>query len=71
MRVNFIKYLRGNAIFARAILELKGSIHYIRKNKFIEIISLKKQLNITTLMLKGTFPWQCSVPKTENLFGRQ
>ena len=35
-------------------LELKGSIQYI-KRIFIEIISSKKYLNITTSVLKDTF----------------
>ena len=47
--------LKAMLIFAEATLELKGSIQYIRKRKFIEIVSLEKHLNITTFMLKGTF----------------
>ena len=49
------KYFRGNATIAGAILELKGSIQYIRERTFIPIISLIKHLNITTFVLKGTF----------------
>ena len=49
------KYFRGNVTFVGAILELKGSIQDIRERTFIEIISLMKQLNITTFVLKGPF----------------
>ena len=37
--------------FAGAILELKDNIQYIRKRTFIEIISLMKHHDITTLVL--------------------
>ena len=76
MGVRFVKYLRGSETFAEAVLELKGSIQYITKNTFIEIISLQKQLNVTTFVLTGTFSskiaiqWQHSVPNTKNVFGR-
>ena len=40
--------------FSGAILELKGSIQYITKRIFIEIISLIKHRNITTFVLKDT-----------------
>ena len=53
--------------FTGAILELKGSIQYIRKTTFIEIISLIKHLNVTTFRLKETF----SMSNTENVLGQQ
>ena len=37
--------------FSGAILELKDNIQYIRKRTFIEIISLMKHHDITTLVL--------------------
>ena len=46
------KYFSGNVTFVGAILELKGSIQYIRKWTFIEIIFLIKFLNISTFVLK-------------------
>ena len=55
MDIKFVKYLRGNVTFAGTIVELKGSIQYTRKRTFIEIISLKKHLSITTFMLKYIF----------------
>ena len=54
------KYFRGNATFAGAILELKGSIQYI-KMTFIEIISLMKHHNINTFVLKYTFSLKVKV----------
>ena len=54
MEIGFVKYLKGEVAFAGAILELKGSIQYINKRTFIEIISLKKRLNTTTFALKDT-----------------
>ena len=54
------KYFRGNVTFAGAILELKGSIQYI-KMTFIEIISLMKHLNINIFVLKDTFSLKVKV----------
>ena len=48
------KYVRSNVKFSGAILELKGSIQYLKKRAFIEIISLIKHRNITTFVLKDT-----------------
>ena len=63
---------------AGAILERKGSIQYIRRRTFIEIISLIKHHNITAFLLKDTFSfflenkeWQHSVANTENILRQQ
>ena len=63
---------------AGAILELKGSIQYIRRRTFIEIIYLIKHHNITAFLLKDTFSfflenkeWQHSVANTENILRQQ
>ena len=44
----------GNVTFLGAILQITGSIQYIRKITFIEIISLKKHLNLTIFVLRDT-----------------
>ena len=54
------KYFRDNVTFAEVILELKGSIQYIRKRTFIKITSSIKLLNITTFVLKDTFSMKVS-----------
>ena len=54
MDVSFGKYLMGNVTFLGAILQITGSIQYIRKITFIEIISLKKHLNLTIFVLRDT-----------------
>ena len=45
----------GDVTFAGATLELKGSMQYIRKRTFIEIIYLIKHPDITTFVLNDTF----------------
>ena len=69
MERSFVKYLRGNVKFAMAILEPKGSIQYIRKITFIETISIKKHLNVTTFVLKGTFLDNSEQPRSSNTKG--
>ena len=54
MKISFVKYVKHNVIFAGAILELEGSAQYIRKRTSTEIISSKKHLNLTTVVLKVT-----------------
>ena len=54
MEISFVKYLKGDVTFADAILELKGSIQYIRKRTFIEIIFLKKPQH-NNFRVKGHF----------------
>ena len=54
MEITFVKYLTGDESFVGAILEFKGNIQYITNRTFIELISLKKHLNITTSVLKDT-----------------
>ena len=67
MEIRFVLIISETMTFTEAILELKGSIQYIRKTAFIEIISLIKHLNVTTFRLKDTF----SVSNTENILGQQ
>ena len=55
VETSLVKYLRGKATLAGAFLELKGSIQYIRKRTFIEIISLIEHVSIRTFVLKHTF----------------
>ena len=52
--------------FAGAILELKGSIQYIRKRTFIEIISLIKH-NMTAFALKDTFSLKIDSGRIQSL----
>ena len=54
MDISFGKYLMGNVTFLGAILQITGSIQYIRKITFIEISSLKKHLNLTIFVLRDT-----------------
>ena len=66
-------YLKDDVRFAGVILELKDDIQYVRKSKFIKVISLKKH---NKFCVKRHFflengELQQAVSNTENVLGWQ